>query len=121
MRKINQDKVPHDLMECVIFIVESLEDNEIEDLAIGKITSSDLHFSLGMHIRNTWSLWDKETHLNQWFRNNLNIGHADDISGIILEAVVAKVSGKQFDYHPSIKAIHEHWKTHGANKFGEKE
>lgn len=119
MRQIEQDRVPTNLTECVNFIVSALEKHEIEDICTNKVGAIDVHMTFGMYLRNAWSLWDKEMPLNQWFRQNLTIGHADDISQIILEAVVARVKGVKYNPFESISEIHSHWQRYGCNEHGE--
>ena len=43
---------------------------------------SNLHFNLGMKLRNNWGLWT-DSELKNWFKN-IGIHHPDDMSGIIL-------------------------------------
>lgn len=119
MKQIKQDSVPTDLAQCIEYVLQCLDSKDIVGIVNGKINSEQMHFGLGMYLRNSWSLWDTTTHLNQWFRANLRIGHADDISGVIIEAVVHRIRNEPFDHKEYVKTFHAHWAKLGCNEFGE--
>ena len=119
MSEISQDVVPRDLEHAVNIIVAGLSDDDVEFFETESV--SNAHHSGGRFLRNTWSLWDKESHLVQWFRNHLGIGHADDISSVILVAVQARIIGIEFHPTPMLDRFREHWARFGCNSFGEKE
>lgn len=118
MSAIDPDRVPRDLDEAVDIIVAGLapEDRRFFE----ERSTTALHHTGGRYIRNAWSLWDRETHLVQWFRANLRIGHADDISAVILSSVQARVIGVLFEPRGMVARFHEHWRKFGCNEFGEK-
>lgn len=115
--KFNKDITPTNLNEAVDLLYSWLDNNDIARI---NTSSADMqHFTFGMYLRNTWKLWDKETPIVQWFRNELKIGHADDISGIILDSLYAKVKGEVLDLPLAIECYHTHWELCGCNEFGE--
>ncbi len=114
--KINMDRVPRNLDEAVQMLKDSIQNaEETEQLK----DTAGLHFGLGMYLRNNWSLWERETILVQWFKNNLGIAHADDISGTILEALAASLKGEEFNAKEHVQRYIEHWKRAGVNPLGD--
>ena len=119
MSEINRDVVPSSLDHAVDIIVAGLSADDVEFFETESTTRA--HHEGGRFLRNTWSLWDKESHLVQWFRTHLGISHADDISSVILVAVQARVIGIKFYPTPMLDRFREHWAKLGCNSFGEKE
>jgi hypothetical protein len=89
------------------------------------------HHGFGTGIRNSLHLWwseDLAKHvfekdpnadypktkpkLVQWF-NDLNIYHADDMSGTIQAALKAKIAAEPFDVQKHIQRYFRHWKKYG--------
>jgi hypothetical protein len=108
---INPDKIPRDLDSAINLLVNDLKEEDREFIKNNE--SISLHHGLGRSIRNAWNLWDKETHLVQWFIKNLGICHADDISGIIFTGVWQKVLNQYFDPLKEVERYHRHWKACG--------
>src|SRR4051812_43959254 len=106
--KINLDQVPRNLSQCLSILKAGIEDG---DRVYLKANAGGLHFSLGMYLRNNWSLWDKDTVLVKWFQDNFGIVHADDISGVILEALSHELTHDNscFDAAEYVKKYHKHW------------
>jgi hypothetical protein len=75
----------------------------------------DLHFTVGMGIRNEWGLWDQTAPLNRWFRENLKLGHADDMSGIILTSLGRRLRGEPLNLEEQVKIYQKHWHQQGIN------
>lgn len=73
----------------------------------------DCHFGLGMHLRNYWGLWH-HSDLAKWFRDNYQIVHPDDMSGIILGKYSAELNNKPFSVLWEVQEYHEHWKKLGV-------
>jgi hypothetical protein len=111
--KLDLDKVPSTLDEAVDMVVVALEPEDME--FIKSHEAVDAHHTVGRGLRNAWSLWDKETVLVQWFKENYKIFHADDLSGVILSSVWAKVRGEKYDIQADITEFHEHWKRQGVD------
>ena len=109
---INQDQVPGSLREAIDLLIEGLDDAD-RDFIHGNPTFGA--FGFGMAIRNSWGLWEPESHLVQWFKTNYKIAHADDISGIILKSFWAEVRGESFDAQAEADRYREHWITQGID------
>ena len=83
---------------------------------------SEQHHGAGTSIRNHLHLWwqkdwikkygMQKPKLVQWF-NDLNIYHADDMSGTIQAAMQAKLKGETFDIKKHLKIYFKHWKELG--------
>jgi len=75
-------------------------------------------FFTGMGIRNYYGLWH-ENGLTRYFNNVLGVYHADDMSGVLLEALWHRVHNKPYDPTPMIEKCRKHWKQSGCNMKGE--
>jgi len=109
--KIDPDSVPNSVATAVEALVVSLEKDDIEYIRSTKGTSG--HFTIGMAIRNSWSLWEKETPIVQDAIKTYKIAHGDDISGLIFAWAWAKVRGEDFDPLAFVERYHEHWAKTG--------
>ena len=107
----NPDFVPATIEEAVDHIVQTL--NPVESRFIMSQSSESAHFGGGRIMRNNWSLWEKETPIKRDAVENYGIAMADDISGLILAWVWAKVRGESFDPKEHCKRYHEHWPKYG--------
>ena len=110
---LNQDKVPVDLEDALKTIKEGLDVNDIAEMKRPKFVPSQLHFTVGMFLRNEWSLWDKDTILVQWFKRTYGVDHADDISGIILDCLYRDIMGKPRQDKEVAQKCLDHWKELG--------
>jgi hypothetical protein len=85
---------PKTLEECFAYLDQSLNEetkNEIRQLSEVEVISN-LHFTLGMKIRNEWGLWG-EGELKQYFESK-GIMHPDDMSTVILTSYIEYLNGK---------------------------
>jgi hypothetical protein len=89
------DKQPTNLYEAVDILISSLDDKELEE--VKQHDPAEYHFGFGRSMRNNWGLWQKDSPLATWFRDNLGLGHADDMSGVILEMAFRKVKDLPVD------------------------
>jgi hypothetical protein len=108
--KLNEDKVPITLDEAILFLRESFSKTDIKEIKRPGFDGQGLHFTLGMYLRNNWSLWEKDTKLVQWFKKTYNIDHADDISGIILDSCFRDIRKEPRKDKELAKRYIEHWK-----------
>ena len=104
---------PTNLEEAVSLIVARMDE---EDLAFAATHAPyEVHHGFGTYIRNTWQLWHEESTLAQWFRNNLGLGHADDMSGIILECVWREIKKQPWDVPGQVQVYKDYWQSQGIN------
>jgi hypothetical protein len=80
-----------------------------------KENPSRCHHGTGAYLRNYWGLWH-HSDLAKWFRDNYQIVHADDMSGIILCKYSAVLNNKPFSVLWEVLHYHEHWKKLGVFK-----
>lgn len=66
------------------------------------------HHGPGQQMRNNWGLWNG-SELKTSMMEKFGLGHADDMSGLILNAVEAKVRGEKFEPEDLVFAYKEHW------------
>jgi hypothetical protein len=117
-----------------LFKTEPQSLNDIVDIIIFEIKQQNAegfvkekgipHHGAGTGIRNKYNLWwndnnkrfDKDPTdkppLIQWF-NERDIFMGDDLSGIISEAVKAKLNGQEYDPTPTIERYKKHWTKYG--------
>lgn len=112
------DTVPTNLEEAVGLILESLTEADKEQIIATKPELA--HFSLGMFLRNGWSLWEEDTPIKRWFADNFGLSHADDISGIILHCVWSKVHGKEDEADKLAERFKRHWIKSGIDPLTQK-
>lgn len=105
---LNQDVVPINLEEALTLLKEALSDAEKAETK--KMLATQLHFSLGMYLRNEWSLWDKDSILCMWFLKTYGVNHADDVSGIILECLINDLNGEPRRDKILAEKFIRHWK-----------
>jgi hypothetical protein len=108
---LNLDKVPKNLEEALEILDGLAETDKSYLKANGSVS---VHFGFGGWLRNNWSLWEKDTPFVLWF-NKLGIYHADDMSGIILEAFIARLRGEPYDMQPTIQRYRNHWSSIGLD------
>jgi len=70
--------------------------------------SSNVHFGLGMWMRNNWGLWGG-SRLSVYF-NNLGIFHPDDMSGIIITTYYRYLKNEDIKLEEEIKYYKDYWK-----------
>src|SRR5690606_28530324 len=110
---INKDFVPSTIQEAVGHIVSVINEEESELIKNDKDIADKCHHTLGQYLRNNWSLWEPDTPLKRDAIERYKIAHADDISSLILDWVVAIIRDDGFCPYEECKVFHEHWKKYG--------
>jgi len=108
--KLNPDVVPINLEEAIKTIKEGLTPEDLVEIKNPMFDGARVHHTVGMMLRNEWSLWDKNSVLVQWFKKNYGIDHADDVSGLILDCLVRDVQGLPRRDKALAKRYIQHWK-----------
>lgn len=103
--------IPKDLEDALNQLDELNTDDDRADIRSGTLGATDLHHGYGTSLRNNWELWDK-SRLAKWF-NSIGIFHADDMSGIILDAWFCRVRGQPFDLGAKVKWYQDFWREQG--------
>lgn len=109
--KINPDYVPGNLEEAVKILKEGLTPDDIKEIKNPLFDALKVHFTVGMMLRNEWSLWEKDTILVKWFKKNFGIDHADDLSGLILDCLVRDIRGLPRREKEIVQQYLNHWKS----------
>lgn len=99
-------------------LLAGLDEGDVIAIRANDFRTESVHFSLGRFLRNSWSLWDTNTVLVQHYRTVHSILHADDISGLILGDVSARVRGEVFDFAAQVAQYHAHWTAQGLGPMG---
>ena len=113
---LNPDKVPSTIAEAIDELYNGLSEEDRKQIMI--LGDNDVHFTLGSHIRNNWSLWETSTPLVQDFISRFRLfGHGDDVSSIILCGVFARVKGfnEENEIFKRLREIRLHWREYGMN------
>lgn len=84
-----------------------LDDEMKSRIKAGEFRASDLHFSLGMRLRNQWGLWSDSV-LAQYFKE-LGIEGPDAMSWIIIETYIRRATGKALDVEAQIQKHRAEW------------
>ncbi len=112
--------IPTTLDEAVDQIIASMN----EEAKAGWAASEDgyqamLHHGYGTHLRNEWGLWFNETPIAKWFLAR-GLWMADDRSGVILDAVHARLKGLPFSIEEEVAHYRAFWKARGFDENGER-
>jgi hypothetical protein len=91
---------PTNLDEAVEILFKRLKPLDLKMINKPATKPFMFHHTAGRGIRNEWQLWEEDSELVKWFRENLKVVHADDISSIILEALFARVRDEEYDPTP---------------------
>lgn len=101
-----EDYMPTTLEGAIHTIVDNLTEEERD--FIKKNGTGCAHMTFGMAMRNGWGLWHG-SQLAKHFGARFGLGHADDMSGLILSGVEAAVNGGQFDPDADASGYKEYW------------
>jgi hypothetical protein len=116
---------PKTLDEAVMYLLQLVHRNDKHEQILEPFKDDErgflaqLHHFVGRNLRNEWFLWWFEDHnYDTWPKekpaivqhfNDMEIVHADDMSGIILTSLYRKYFNKERDLEGQIKKYHDHW------------
>jgi hypothetical protein len=72
------------------------------------------HHGFGTGLRNGWGLWTGSP-LAEHFREVYGIGHADDMSAMIMDCLEAMVKGEQWDADEAASFYRNYWEEQGID------
>lgn len=107
-----KDYAPTTLEEALDVLLQNITKEEKE--LVKETDPVEFHHSVGQAMRNAW-LWNKEHPLHKHFVSTFKLGMADDMSGIILEALYHHLNNKTFDIHKKVKFYQDYWIEKGYN------
>jgi hypothetical protein len=108
--RINPDTVPINLEDAIKTLKEGLTPQDLVEIKKPDFDGARVHFTVGLMLRNEWSLWETDTILVKWFKENYGIEHADDLSGLILDCLVRDIQGLPRRDKELAKKYIDHWK-----------
>lgn len=106
-------RIPKDINEAIYLVHEIVNAEKSTKDFVKNSTEreflSSTHHGFGRWIRNNWGLWDQKGGLYRYFINN-GLGHADDMSSIILTSFHRYYNGKSMDIDNQIEYYKEYWR-----------
>ncbi len=112
------DAIPTTLDEAVDQIIASIgEDTKAAWAASKDGFAAAYHHGFGTNLRNTLGLWFNETPIARWFQSH-GVLHGDDRSGVILDAVHARLKGLPFSIEEQAAYYKAWWAKRGCNPDG---
>lgn len=112
------DNIPETLEEAVDFVLTAIS-NSPEELP-EKLKVGMFHHGYGTALRNDWGLWHDSV-LARHFKERFGLGHADDMSGLILGLAFARYNGEEFDIDADVQRYKRHWKKYNIDPLTQKE
>jgi len=115
MKTVMSHPIPHNLEECFAQLETMFEDEEQKERfkepdRKGKCSAYKYHHGVGRWIRNNWGFWKKEGPLYDWMVS-IGLHHADDMSGLILDAFWYHLNGCAFSVEEKVNHYREYWKN----------
>lgn len=110
---INLNEItPRTPEEAIDYLLKNLdtEDRHYLDMNGG----ASVHFSAGMAMRNAW-IHPKGSPMTKNFIDRFGPLHPDDMSGMILDAVVAGIQKKPFDLATAVIRYQDYWQKKSIN------
>ncbi len=106
--------IPKDLNDCFSELNRLLKKEDIEKIRSGEIEPIEMHFGLGMGLRNNWGLWGG-SRLAKYF-NVMGIHHPDDMSGIILDSYARHLKGEPLKLDEQVGYYKKFWEQMKENE-----
>jgi len=105
------NNLPKDLNEAIEYFNKTWTAKEKNEFRAKPEADAvtDLHFSVGLWIRNNWIRGDRDKLLNDYF-HKLGVPSIDDVSSIILTSLHRKLNSKPVDLQKQVDACKAAWK-----------
>lgn len=116
--EVKEIYIPKDLDDCFRELDKLLKKEDIEKIRKKEIEAIDMHFGLGMGLRNAWGLWGG-SRLAEYF-NKMGIFHPDDMSGIILDSYVRYLRKEPIRLEDQIAVYKKFWEDAKKAQDGQK-
>lgn len=107
---------PTNLEEAVLWLRETSAPEDLEKFRKTEFETACVraHHSIGRWIRNEWGLW-QDSPLALWFKNELHVGHPDDMSSMIIAAVWTDLNGQPRRTEKLFAEFQDHWRRFGVS------
>jgi hypothetical protein len=112
------DTIPATLEDAIDAVIAGMDDDSLTFVRSGDSTPGSQHHFAGMGLRNKWGLWHDSV-LAKHFKARFGLGHADDMSGMILAGVWAKVRGEPYDAQEDATHYHKFWARNGRDSLSQ--
>lgn len=111
--------IPETLEAAIDSLYASLAEDDKTYMRTPESTPGKEHMWAGRNLRNAWNLWgarpEVSTVLCDHFKARFGLGCADDMSGMILAGLWARVRGEAYDPDADAAHYHEFWRKQGRN------
>jgi len=108
-------EIPSNLDEAVLALRKMMpSDTTAEWAAQSRQEATTVaHMGIGMWLRNNWGLWGGSV-LREFFEKEFRLDHADDMSGLILDALWCDLNEKPRQTAARWAEFKAHWKERAA-------
>lgn len=101
--------------EQAVSLLTTADWSERELEYIATAGAGGLHAGFGAVVRNHWGLHDRTYPLSGHYRNRFGLGHADDMSHLILQNFVCWVRQERFSLEVEVSWLKKHWLDQGVD------
>jgi hypothetical protein len=117
MGPLDMDSVPSTFEEAVRASASALsQEAQLKATQLTKHEwTAQMHFGGGMQIRNTFSLWERDTPIDLDFWDRWEIWHGDDKSGMLLSAAYDWLRNTPYDPVEDVTRYRAHWQNAGQS------
>ncbi len=100
-----EEQIPKTFDEALEALGKLVSEDDQTRIAKGEIDPVDMHFGLGMSLRNNWKLWH-DSELAKYLKRR-GFEHPDGMSGVLLKGFCLKLQGEKYDLLSVIQASNQ--------------
>lgn len=108
-----RDLHPRNVDEAIELLIENLTEEDIFE--IKKSGPGQHHFGFGMALRNAWIHSDPSCELVKTCLDTYGVSMPDDISGLIMSGLFARVKNEEVDLFKEADGYRRHWIEAGCD------
>jgi hypothetical protein len=86
-----------------------------ERVVLCRSSATELHNGAGLALRENWYLTDKTFPLSRHYQRRFGLGHADDMSRLILSDFVARLRKQSYNVEQEACVLRKHWTDQGVD------
>jgi hypothetical protein len=102
-----------------ILVNSPWETGEVKSMLDGGLPA--LHHNFGTHLRNVWHLWEPTSPLSRHYQRAHRIGHADDMSSLIILDLLSRLRSQPFDLAYHVSRYRNFWLSRKIDPVSQKE